>query len=84
MEILPPRVARWEAYDDRCRLLADPEADEEESWWVRPWTEEERKVFADKFLQFHKVRLLAVAVVGGAFGGGGCAAGWVWRWCWLR
>jgi hypothetical protein len=54
MEILPPRVARWEAYEDRNRLISDPEADEEASWYVRPWTEEERKVFADKFLLHHK------------------------------
>ncbi|KAL4451554.1 hypothetical protein ABPG75_007216 [Micractinium tetrahymenae] len=54
MEILPPRQARWEAYEDRNRLISDPEGYDEASWFVRPWTEEERKVFADKFLQHHK------------------------------
>lgn len=56
MEILSPRCARWEAYHDRNRLVADPEADDEAQWLVRPWTEGERKVFADKYLCYHKVR----------------------------
>ena len=39
-----------------CRIAcSDPDADDELSWFVRPWTEEERKVFADKYLQHHKV-----------------------------
>ena len=56
MELLPPHAARWEAYDDRSRLVADPAALDEECWCVRPWSEEERKVFGDKYLQYHKVR----------------------------
>ena len=49
----PPPHTRTHA---RCPPFSDPVADEELREWVRPWSEEEKKVFADKFLQYSKAR----------------------------
>jgi hypothetical protein len=100
MEVPPPRAARWEAYEDRNRLVADAEEDEEARWFERPWTEEERKVFADKFLLHHKVPPACTVVLmpvllepcrcAGSWNrfhpGGWHFRGALWpsRWCWAQ
>ena len=56
MELPSARAARWLAYEDRSRLVEDPEGVEEARALVRPWSEEERRVFMDKFLAHHKAR----------------------------
>lgn len=52
----PPLLPLCPPLPSPARRRSDPEGDEEDSWFVRPWSEEERKVFADKFLLHHKAR----------------------------
>ena len=55
MAMLSPRAARWEAhYIDHNRLVTDPIADNYNTKFIRPWTESEISIFAEKFLAYHK------------------------------
>ena len=49
------RSSRWtKGYLDWNRLIRDPQADFEMEDVVRPWSQREKEVFAEKFLLFHK------------------------------
>lgn len=54
-ELQSERAARWAALLDVSRRVADPVREYEERSWVRPWSEEEKRVFMDKFLVHQKV-----------------------------
>lgn len=55
MRLVSQRAARWTtAYIDRNRLVQDPMGDAAQRKLVRPWSVEERALFADKFLVHHK------------------------------
>ena len=49
-----PRCTSSPSATAACPLRSDPLGQEEELQWVRPWSEEERRIFADKFLQYSK------------------------------
>ena len=49
------RSSRWtKGHLDWNRLIRDPQADFEMEDVVRPWSQREKEVFAEKFLLFHK------------------------------
>jgi len=54
-EHLSARAARWAALLDASRRVSDPVRQLEEQGWVRPWSEQEKRIFMDKFLVYHKV-----------------------------
>lgn len=50
-----PRAARWvRQYKDYNRLVEDPVAEERYRSSVRPWTEDEKRLFMERFLVHHK------------------------------
>jgi hypothetical protein len=55
MALTSPRAARWTLhYIDRNRLVCDPVKEMQIHSWTRPWNEEEKEIFAEKFLTYHK------------------------------
>lgn len=55
MALTSPRAARWTLhYIDRNRLVCDPVKELQIHSWTRPWNEDEKEVFAEKFLAYHK------------------------------
>lgn len=49
------RERRFKAFDNRNSLVADPAAEFLAEDAVRPWTEDEKRLFLDKFIQHPKV-----------------------------
>lgn len=50
-----PRAARWTVmYQDKNRLVNDPNADVDRFAAFRPWEEEEVSIFLEKFMVYHK------------------------------
>jgi hypothetical protein len=67
--------ARWSTFLSDNALVADPEAELAGDWLGKNWSQEEKRIFMDKYLQYPKVR------------GRVCVRVWDWRqghggWCW--
>lgn len=53
--IFTERSARWvKHYQDWNRLVRNPRKEWEESDYIRVWSQEEKNIFAEKFLIYHK------------------------------
>jgi hypothetical protein len=68
-QLVDPLDARWRTFLSDTSLVADPEAEVQGDWLGKNWSQEEKRVFMEKFLQYPKVGARAGGP--GARGGGG-------------
>lgn len=62
-QILDPDAQRWSCFVSTNGLVLNPAAELEEEEQVRPWSEDEKKIFFDKFMAHPKVLLIPVAAL---------------------
>lgn len=55
-QLMDPLDVRWRTFLSENALVADPEAELAGDWLGKNWSQDEKRIFMDKYLQFPKVR----------------------------